>query len=51
QEALGRFRIWAGNSGAHRGGRGSLDYKLREASIFRYQVLHLLQMLLDVIQE
>ena len=28
---LGRFRIWAGNTGAHRNGRVSLDHRLREA--------------------
>ena len=30
---FGRFRVWAGNAGAHRtAGRVSLDYRLREAS-------------------
>ena len=29
---LGRLRVWAGNAGAHRTGRVSLDYRLREAS-------------------
>ena len=29
---LGRFRVWAGNAGAHRTGRVSLDFRLREAS-------------------
>ena len=31
QNELGRFKVWAGNSGAHRTGRVSLDYRLREA--------------------
>ena len=29
---FGRFRVWAGNAGAHRTGRVSLDHRLREAS-------------------
>ena len=29
---FGRFKVWAGNAGAHRTGRVSLDYRLREAS-------------------
>lgn len=31
-DELGRFRVWAGNSGAHRTGKISLDHKLRYAS-------------------
>ena len=31
-DEFGRFRVWAGNAGAHRTGRVSLDYRLREAS-------------------
>ena len=31
-DEFGRFRVWAGNAGAHRKGRVSLDYRLREAS-------------------
>ena len=29
---FGRFRVWAGNAGAHRTGRVSLDHRLRDAS-------------------
>lgn len=29
---FGRFRVWAGNTGAHRTGRVSLDHRLRDAS-------------------
>lgn len=32
QNEFGRFRVWAGNVGAHRAGRVSLDHRLREAS-------------------
>jgi len=31
RDELGRFKVWAGNSGAHRIGRVSLDHQLREA--------------------
>lgn len=39
----GRFRLWVGNSAAHRTGRSSLDHKLREASHIRTQVVDLLE--------
>ncbi|KAH7092281.1 hypothetical protein FB567DRAFT_435123, partial [Paraphoma chrysanthemicola] len=51
QESLGRFRLWVGNIGAHRRGRSSLDYKLREASHIRDRVLELLRNLKSVLQE
>jgi hypothetical protein len=50
-DALGRFRLWVGNIGAHRRGRASLDYKLREASHIRDRVIELLQNLETVLQE
>ena len=37
-----RFRIWAGNIGAHRSGRVSLDHRLREATRTRRRVVNLL---------
>lgn len=42
QDELGRFRVWLANVGAHRSGRVSLDYRLREASHMRQSVLELL---------
>lgn len=42
QDEFGRFRVWAGNVGAHRSGRVSLDYRLREAEKMRQQVTNLL---------
>ena len=30
-DEFGKFRVWGGNTGAHRTGRDSLDYRLREA--------------------
>lgn len=40
---LSRFRLWAGNIGAHRRGRSSLDYRLRDASTLKSQVIRLLE--------
>jgi hypothetical protein len=51
QDLLGRFRLWVGNIGAHRRGRASLDYKLREASHIRNRVIELLQSLELVLHE
>jgi hypothetical protein len=48
---LGRFRLWVGNIGAHRKGRSSLDYRLREASHIRLRVIELLQNLKAVLQD
>jgi len=31
EDELGRFRLWAGNIGALKTGRASLDYRLRDA--------------------
>lgn len=51
QDELGRFRVWLGNVGAHRSGRISLDYRLREAANMRDSVLELLKDLGDNIRE
>jgi hypothetical protein len=48
---LGRFRIWAANTDAHARGNNSLDYKLREASHLRDEIIQLLQHLETVLQE
>lgn len=41
---VGRFRLWAENTGAHRnGGRSSLDYRVREASPVREIIIKLLR--------
>jgi len=39
---LGRFRVWAGNTGAHRIGRVSLDHRLREVPDIHEQISELL---------
>jgi hypothetical protein len=41
-EELGRFRIWSGNIGAHKTGRSSLDYRLRENLNLERMVIKLL---------
>ena len=51
QDQIGRFRVWAGNMGAHRVGRMSLDYKLREASHVHSTVLELLEELNESLTE
>ena len=45
QDQIGRFRVWAGNMGAHHpaGSRMSLDYKLKEASHIHDTVVELLE--------
>ena len=42
-DEFGRFRVWAGNAGAHRTGRVSLDYRLREASHIHKKLMKFLQ--------
>jgi hypothetical protein len=41
-DQLSRFKLWAGNIGAHRTGRSSLDYRLRDSSHLHTQVMRLL---------
>ncbi|KAF1951152.1 hypothetical protein CC80DRAFT_425360, partial [Byssothecium circinans] len=50
-DELGRFRLWCGNVGAHKRGRSSLDYKLREASHIRDRVTNLLENLENILKK
>ncbi|KAF2122661.1 hypothetical protein BDV96DRAFT_481253, partial [Lophiotrema nucula] len=50
-DEIGRFRLWCGNIAAHRVGRSSLDYRLREASHIKERVLELLYNLQRVVLE
>jgi len=50
-DQVARFKIWAGNIGAHQKGRSSLDYRLREASHIRAQITRLLGDLWEVLQD
>jgi hypothetical protein len=51
QDEFGRFRVWAGNIGARRTGRVSLDYRLREASHMMHRVTDLLDELNSTLKE
>jgi hypothetical protein len=44
EEDLGRFRVWANDIGAHRIGRSSLDFRLRDA-------LHLVERILSLLED
>ena len=52
-DAHSRFKIWQGNSGARQAGsvRSSLEYRLREASRIRNQVIELLQDLAEALED
>lgn len=51
QDELSRFKVWSGNMGAHKTGTSSLDYRLRDATHIRNQVLNLVQDLINLIQD
>lgn len=51
ENQLARFRLWSGNIGAHRYGRSSLEYRLRDASHLRSQVIKLLGGLQESLSE
>ena len=51
QDELGRLRVWAANIGAHQTGQSSLDYRLRDASHIKDQVIKLLSSLCRTLQE
>jgi len=46
-----KFKIWAGNIGAHRTGRSSLDYRLRDSSHLHTQVMRILDDLVFSLNE
>jgi hypothetical protein len=50
-DQVARFKIWAGNIGAHQKGRSSLGYRLREASHIRAQIIRLLGDLWEALQD
>lgn len=51
EDELGRLRMWAANIGAHQTGQSSLDFRLRDASHVREQIVKLLQGLLRRLQD
>lgn len=50
-DTIGRFRVWRSNIGAHKTGRSSLEYRLRDASHIRERAQALLQSLIDFIKD
>jgi hypothetical protein len=50
-DELGRLRVWTANLGAHQTGQSSLDYRLREASHLKSQILRVLGRLQRTIQD
>lgn len=54
RDELGRLRVWAANIGAHQAGQSSLDYRLRDASHMKNQILTLLgrvqELLLELVE-
>ena len=51
QDELGRFRVWAANIGAHQTGQASLDFRLRDASHIKNQIIRLLEDLDRTVEE
>lgn len=51
KDELGRLRMWAANIGAHQTGLSSLDFRLRDASHVREQIVNLLRSLLQRLQD
>ena len=51
EDELGRLRLWAANIGAHQTGQSSLDFRLRDASHVREQIIKLLLGLLRRLQD
>ncbi|CAK7229615.1 hypothetical protein SBRCBS47491_007310 [Sporothrix bragantina] len=46
-----RFKVWAGNIGAHKKGQSSMEYRLRDASHIQKEVLRLLGQLGELLKE
>lgn len=51
QDEEARFKVWCGNIGAHQDGRRSLEYRLRDASHIRKQVIKLLSNLAESLED
>lgn len=49
QDENTKFRVWSGNTGAHKTGTGSLDFRLRDASHIPEQVKDLLDELCNLL--
>ena len=51
EDELGRLQVWTANIGAHQTGQSSLDFRLRDASHIRQQIVRLLQDLAHTLQD
>ncbi|KAL8665547.1 MAG: hypothetical protein Q9168_007678 [Polycauliona sp. 1 TL-2023] len=51
EDELGRLRMWAANIGAHQINQSSLDYRLRDSSHVRQQIIKLLKELSERLHE
>ncbi|RDL40556.1 uncharacterized protein BP5553_00535 [Venustampulla echinocandica] len=51
QDELGRFKVWAGNIAAHKTGRSSLDFRLRDATPLRERIMGLLSDMSELLEE
>ena len=51
QDELGRLRLWAANIGVHQTGQSSLEFRLKESSHIREQVMSFLLNLGQMLQE
>lgn len=49
QDEFSRFQLWAGNIAAHRMGRRSLEYRLRDAAHLKTETTNLLNALTDAL--
>lgn len=51
EDELGRLRLWTANTGAHQKDQSSLEYKLRDASHIRIQIIRLLSTIQEILCE
>ncbi|KAI9150003.1 HET-domain-containing protein [Paramyrothecium foliicola] len=50
-DQLGRFKVWSANIGAHKTGRASLEFRLRDASHLRKQVVDILEDINELLRD
>jgi hypothetical protein len=50
RDEFDRFRLWAGNIAAHRKGRRSLEYRLRDSALLRDEAHNLLKAVHDTLR-
>ena len=50
-DELGRLRVWAANIGAHQTRQSSLEYRLRDASHIKSQIVRLLELFQELLTD